>query len=139
MVTDGFGDVEPVFGPGHDRGPSAGPALMTYGIRRGRWFPIRSKTRRGGYIAVRPESSARNAFFGQSDIFPHAERRPDQCLFDRACFDSCPLMHSRVAMRKSIQLPGLASCYVLAALIKAPGALSARRWDGAMMDMNQVS
>jgi len=30
---------------------------------------------------------------------------------------------------------GLASCYVLEALIKAPAALSARRWDGAMMDM----
>ena len=47
-----------------------------------------------------------------------------------------PLMHEPSCYAQILSsCRGLASCYVLAALINAPAALSARRWDGAMMDM----
>ena len=80
MVTDGFGDVELNVRPLSLSRPSASRAADGRTESAGADGSINSKRAEVNISLFAPESSARNTFSGQPDIFPHANRRSDQRL-----------------------------------------------------------
>ena len=80
MVTDGFGDVELSVRPLSLSRPSAGRAANGGTEPAGAAGSIRSKRAEVNISLFAPESSARNTFSGQPDIFPQAHRRSEQRL-----------------------------------------------------------
>ena len=80
MVTDGFGDVELSVRPLSLSRPSAGRAANGRTESAGAAGSIRGKRADVDISLFAPESGTRNTFSGETDIFPHADRRPDQWL-----------------------------------------------------------